>query len=170
MEGCLMLMKKLLAAALCLTMALCMTAAVCAEGVESLFDGTWVQFEDGFEIYLPSDWYEFECTEEMNAQGIFYMAGTEDMSYSCTMAWQALEEDCTVEALHAELVTAYPGAELVEVNGIAVIVYADLENDLLNCIALDASEPGFYMFAFSPADDEDFQNLAAAITASIRNL
>lgn len=170
MEGCLMLMKKLLAAALCLTMALCMTAAVCAEGVESLFDGTWVQFEDGFEIYLPSDWYEFECTEEMNAQGIFYMAGTEDMSYSCTMAWQALEEDCTVEAFHAELVTAYPGAELVEVNGIAVIVYADLENDLLNCIALDASEPGFYMFAFSPADDEDFQNLAAAITASIRNL
>lgn len=165
-----MLMKKLLAAALCLTMALCMTAAVCAEGVESLFDGTWVQFEDGFEIYLPSDWYEFECTEEMNAQGIFYMAGTEDMSYSCTMAWQALEEDCTVEAFHAELVTAYPGAELVEVNGIAVIVYADLENDLLNCIALDASEPGFYMFAFSPADDEDFQNLAAAITASIRNL
>lgn len=165
-----MLMKKLLAAALCLTMALCMTAAVCAEGVESLFDGTWVQFEDGFEIYLPSDWYEFECTEEMNAQGIFYMAGTEDMSYSCTMAWQALEEECTVEAFHAELVTAYPGAELVEVNGIAVIVYADLENDLLNCIALDASEPGFYMFAFSPADDEDFQNLAAAITASIRNL
>ena len=165
-----MLMKKLLAAALCLTMALCMTAAVCAEGVESLFDGTWVQFEDGFEIYLPSDWYEFECTEEMNAQGIFYMAGTEDMSYSCTMAWQALEEDCTVEAFHAELVTAYPGAELVEVNGISVIVYADLENDLLNCIALDASEPGFYMFAFSPADDEDFQNLAAAITASIRNL
>lgn len=165
-----LMMKRLLAAALCLTMVLCMTAAVCAEGVESLFDGTWVQFEDGFEIYLPSDWYEFECTEEMNAQGIFYMAGTEDMSYSCTMAWQALEEDCTVEAFHAELVTAYPGAELVEVNGIAVIVYADLENDLLNCIALDASEPGFYMFAFSPADDEDFQNLAAAITASIRNL
>ena len=165
-----MLMKKLLAAALCLTMALCMTAAVCAEGVESLFDGTWVQFEDGFEIYLPSDWYEFECTEEMNAQGIFYMAGTEDMSYSCTMAWQALEEDCTAEEFHAELVTAYPGAELVEVNGIAVIVYADLENNLLNCIALDASEPGFYMFAFSPAGDEDFQNLAAAITASIRNL
>ena len=163
-------MKKLLAVTLCLLLAVLVTAVAAAEAVEGLFDGTWVQFEDGFEIYLPSDWYEFECTEEMNAQGIFYMAGTEDMSYSCTMAWQALEEDCTVEAFHAELVTAYPGAELVEVNGIAVIVYADLENNLLNCITLDASEPGFYMFAFSPADDEDFQNLAAAITASIRNL
>lgn len=141
-------MKKLLSVTLCLLLAVLMTAVAAAEAVEGMFDGTWVQFEDGFEIYLPSDWYEFECT----------------------MAWQALEEDCTAEELHAELVTAYPGAELVEVNGIAVIVYADLENNLLNCIALDASEPGFYMFAFSPADDEDFQDLAAAITASIRNL
>ena len=163
-------MKKLTSVILCLLLAVMLTAVAAAEGVESLFEGAWGQFEDGFELYLPADWYEFECSEEMNAQGIFYRAGTQDMSYSCTMAWQALEEDCTVEAFHAELVTAYPGAELVEVNGIAVIVYADLENDLLNCIALDASEPGFYMFAFSPADDEDFQNLAAAITASIRNL
>lgn len=163
-------MKKLLAVALCLLLAVLMTGVAAAEAVEQVFDGTWVQFEDGFEIYLPSDWYEIECTEEMNAQGIFYMASSEDGTHSCTMAWQALEEDCTVEAFHAELVEAYPGAEIVQVNGVALIVYADLENNLLNCIALDANEPGFYMFAFSPADDEDFQNLAAAIAASIRNL
>lgn len=163
-------MKKLLAVTLCLLLAVLVTAVATAEAVEGLFDGTWVQFEDGFEIYLPSDWYEFECTEEMNAQGIFYMAGTEDMSYSCTMAWQALEEDCTAEELHAELVTAYPDAEIVQVNGVALIVYADAQNNLLNCIALDAGEPGFYMFAFSPADDEDFATLAALIASSIRNM
>ena len=163
-------MKKLLAVTLCLLLAVLVTAVATAEAVEGLFDGTWVQFEDGFEIYLPSDWYEFECTEEMNAQGIFYMAGTEDMAYSCTMAWQALEEDCTAEELHAELVTAYPDAEIVQVNGVALIVYADAQNNLLNCIALDAGEPGFYMFAFSPADDEDFATLAALIASSIRNM
>lgn len=163
-------MKKLTSVILCLLLVVTMTAIASAEGVESLFEGTWVQFEDGFELYLPSDWYEYECTEEMNAQGIFYMAGTQDMAYSCTLAWQALEKDCTVEEFHAEMVTAYPDAEIVTVNGVALIVYADLENNLLNCIALDANEPGFYMFAFSPADDEDFKNLAAAIAASIRNL
>lgn len=163
-------MKKLMAVALCLLLAVLMTAVATAESVEGLFDGTWVQFEDGFELYLPSDWYSFECTEEMNAQGIFFIAGTEDMAYSCTLAWQPLEEDCTIEEFHAELVTAYPDAEIVEVNGVALIVYADAENNLLNCIALDASEPGFYMFAFSPADDEDFVSLAALIASSIRNM
>ena len=163
-------MKKLLAVALCLLLAVLMTGVAAAEAVEQAFDGTWVQFEDGFELYLPSDWHSFECTEEMNAQGIFFLAGTEDLARSCTLAWQPLEEDCTVEAFHAELVTAYPDAEIVQVNGVALIAYADAENNLLNCIALDANEPGFYMFAFSPADDEDFVSLAVLIASSIRNM
>ena len=163
-------MKKLFALALCLLMLLGMTAVATAEGIESLFDGVWVQFEDGFEIYLPADWYAVECTEEMNAQGIFYMAGTEDMSYTCTLAWNALEEDCTIEELQAAMATVYPDAEVVEVNGVALVAYADTENNLMNCVALDAAEPGFYLFTFSPLDDEDFVNLAACIAASIRNL
>ena len=48
-------MKKLLAVTLCLLLAVLVTAVAAAEAVEGLFDGTWVQFEDGFEIYLPSD-------------------------------------------------------------------------------------------------------------------
>ncbi|MGN0997421.1 MAG: hypothetical protein ACI4PG_10985, partial [Candidatus Ventricola sp.] len=65
-------MKKLLALVLCLMMA-CMLSAAVAESaaMEDLFDGAWVQFEDGFELYLPADWAVFETTEEMNAQGIF---------------------------------------------------------------------------------------------------
>ena len=151
-------------------MVFCMTVMASAEGVESLFDGVWVQFEDGFEIYLPADWYSVECTPEMNEKGIFYMAGTEDMAYSCTIAWSPLEEDCSVEELQAAMATVYPDAEAVEVNGVGLVVYVDTANGLLNCLALDATEPGFYMFAFSPADDEDFTNLAAVIAASIRNL
>ena len=72
-------MKKVLALILCLLMALslgCASAENVTTAAEVLYEGVWVQFEDGFEIYLPAEWYEFECTEEMNAQGIFYMAGT----------------------------------------------------------------------------------------------
>ena len=164
-------MKKLLALVLCLMMACTLSAAVAeARAMEDLFEGAWVQFEDGFELYLPAGWYEFECTPEMNAQGIFYMAGTEDMSYSCTLGWKALDSDCTVEELHAAMVTQYPDAEIIEVNDVALIAYVDAANDLLNCIALDATEPGFYMFAFSPSTDEDFQILAGMIASSIRTL
>ena len=163
-------MKKFLALILCLMMA-CVSIAVAEEvAIEDLYDGSWVQFEDGFEIYLPNDWYSFECTEEMNAQGIFYVAGTEDMSYSCTLAWKALDAEISIEDLQAQMVQTYPDAEVVEVNGVALIAYVDSANNLLNCVAMDAAEPGFYLFAFSPADDADFQMLATAIASSIRNI
>ena len=182
-------MKKFLALVLCLMMACTLSAAVAesadatesadvtesSDGAESsnleeLFDGAWVQFEDGFELYLPADWVEFETTEEMNAKGIFFIAGTEDMSYSCTLAWQPLEAECTLEELQPTMAAKYPDAEVVEVNGVGLIAYTDAENNLLNCVAMDAAEPGFYLFAFSPADDEEFQNLAGLIAASIRNM
>ena len=163
-------MKKFLALILCLMMA-CVSIAVAEEtAIEDLYDGSWVQFEDGFEIYLPNDWYSFECTEEMNAQGIFYVAGTEDMSYSCTLAWKALESEISIEDLQAQMVQVYPDAQVVEVNGVGLITYVDSANNLLNCVAMDAAEPGFYLFAFSPADDADFQMVAAAIASSIRNI
>ena len=163
-------MKKFLALVLCLMMA-CVSIAVAEEtAIEDLYDGSWVQFEDGFEIYLPNDWYSFECTEEMNAQGIFYVAGTEDMSYSCTLAWKALESEISIEDLQAQMVEVYPDAQVVEVNGVGLITYVDSANNLLNCVAMDAAEPGFYLFAVSPADDADFQMLATAIASSIRNI
>lgn len=164
------IMKKLLSLVLCLMLALSMVSFASAEAasVEEQFDGTWVKFEDGFEIYLPSSWVEYECTEEMNASGIFYVAGTEDLSYSCMLGWKPLEVDTTLEAAYPAFEQNYPGANLIEVNGVGLIAYIDEENGLLNCVALDATEPGMYMFSFSPADDEDFQYLASAIASSIR--
>lgn len=162
-------MKKFLALVLCLMMA-CASVAVAEEiAIEDLYDGSWVQFEDGFEIYLPSDWCSFECTPEMNEKGIFYMAGTEDLSYTCTLAWKALDAEISIEDLQAQMVQTYPDAEVVEVNGVGLIAYVDSANNLLNCVAMDAAEPGFYLFAFSPADDADFQMVASAIASSIRN-
>ena len=164
-------MKKVLALILCLLMALslgCASAENVTTAAEVVYEGVWVRFEDGFELYLPADWYEYECTEEMNAQGIFYMAGTEDMSYSCTLAWNPLEADCTIEELHAEMVKVYPDAQIMDVSGVGLVFYEDTENGLLNYIALDATEPGFYLFAFSPADDAVFKVESAIIASTIR--
>ncbi len=172
-------MKKVLALILCLLMVLSLsfasaeTAVPAAEGFshpcEVLYEGSWIQFEDGFEIYLPAEWYEFPCTEEMNAEGIFYMAGTEDLSYSCTLAWTPLEADCTIEELHAEIAAVYPESQVMEVNGLGLVCYVDAENNLLNFVALDAAEPGAYLFAFSPIDDEVFIVQASLIASTLRN-
>lgn len=164
-------MKKVLAFILCLLMALslcCASAETMTHPCEALYEGAWVQFEDGFELYLPAEWYEYPCTEEMNAQGIFYMAGTEDFSYSCTLGWTPLEADCTIEELHAEMITVYPEAQVMEVNDVGLVCYYDAANNLVNYLALDAAEPGVYLFAFSPADDEVFVVQSALIASTIR--
>jgi len=166
-------MKKLLALILSLMMALSLTSALAeatpVETVEQLYEGVWVRFEDGFEFYVPAGWVEFETTAEMNAQGVFYMCGTEDASYMCLLGWKALEEASTVEDMYAAMLTQYPEANLVDVNGVGIIAYIDAANGLLNCIAMDAAEPGIYMFSFTPADDEEFQLLASCIASTIRN-
>lgn len=168
-------MKKVLAWLLSLMMILGMAGAVAETqtpvvAIEDLFEGVWVQFEDGFELYLPADWYEIEVSEEWNAKGIFYAAGTEDFSHSCSLAWQPMEAEYTLEQLQAELVSIYPDASVVEVNGVGIIPFVDAENNLLNVVALDAAEPGYYLFSFYPANDEDFQVLASLIASTIRNI
>lgn len=164
-------MKKILALIAGLLLAFSLTGALAeAAVVETLYDGAWVQFEDGFELYLPADWVQFECTDDMIANGIFYLAGTEDQSYLCAIAWNSLDEALTIEQIQELFAANYDGAELIVVNDVALVVYADAENNCLNFIALDGTEPGYYMFSFSPADDEDYQTVAALIASSIRNM
>ena len=39
------------------------------------YSGTWVPFQDGFQLYLPSDWSTYELTQEDTDQGVLYIAG-----------------------------------------------------------------------------------------------
>ena len=44
---------------------------------ESLADyqGVWVEFADGFKLYLPTDWNTYNLTQQQRDAGMFYMAG-----------------------------------------------------------------------------------------------
>ena len=165
-------MKKLLALLLCLLMGFSMTSAFAAEpvGAELLYEGVWVPFEDGFEFYLPADWVSYEVDEEMLLSGIAYIAGPEDGSMLATVGWMALEQDMTIEEAQAVLAVNYPDAAIVEVNGVGLIGYLDAANDTMNCVALDNTEPGAYIFSFTPGSNEDVQTLGALIASSIRNI
>lgn len=38
------------------------------------YDGTWVEFEDGFKLYLPSDWVQYGLSDSQMEAGILYAA------------------------------------------------------------------------------------------------
>ena len=46
------------------------------DAAEAGYAGAWVPFEDGFQLYLPSDWVYRPVTEAQAAAGLFYAAGT----------------------------------------------------------------------------------------------
>ena len=163
-------MKKLLALVMALMMLLCSTAVAEEIAYEEFFDGAWVKFEEGFELYLPSDWLILESTEEELAAGIAFSVCSPDEAYYMALAWSALDAELTLEELQTALANAGYPVEPVEVNGIGLLVMGDAENDTLSFIGLDAAEPGYYTFLFTPMSDENLQTLAAVIASSLRNI
>lgn len=151
-------MKKLLAIVLTLV-ALLSCAAMAEEMVP-------VTFEDGFQISLPADWLQIELTDEMLASGIFYAVCSPDGANTVQISWSALEADMTVEELQAVLATEYANATIIESNGIGFVGFT-VSEDAYGFAALDATEPGMYIFWCTPANDEAFNETVIAIMSSI---
>lgn len=149
-----------------LVLALMLCSVASAE--EMPFEGTWVQFEDGFQVSLPSDWLQIETTDEMLENGIFYVAASPDGARTVQIAW-AETQVTTIEDLQAALVTVYPDAAAIEINGVGFVACEDTANDVAILVALDAEGSGMYMFNFTPASDEEFAPIAQAIASSISN-
>ena len=139
----------------------------CAAMAEELVP---VTFEDGFQVSLPGDWLEIEATEEMLAAGIFFAAVSPDGANTVQISWNALEAEIAIEDLQAAMVEIYPDASVIEINDIAFIGFTDTEEDICGFIAMDAAEPGYYTFWFTPASDEAFVDLATSIVLSICNV
>ncbi len=168
-DGCIgmaKVMKKRIAVMItALMIALCGMAA--AEG--TLDNGTWVRFEEGFEICLPADWYQIEASESMAQAGVFYCAASPDGKDTVQIAWEALDEQKDIEAVKAELQTVYPNAALCVINGVAGVRFTDTKNKLSGIAMLDAVKPGVYTFWFTPVFDAKLEETPAQIAATIRN-
>jgi len=163
-----MTMKKILALALAMLMVLGCVPAM-AQDIEALYDGVWVQFDGGFEVYMPSDWLEVELTEADRAEGFFYGACSADQSVLMMMAWAPLEAAMTLEELNEALAAGYP-TEMLNVNGIGLICMGDAANNTVSFIGLDGVDLGYYTFLFAPVSDDETKAYAALIASSLRNL
>ena len=159
------MMKKMLALALALLL-----GCASAMAQNALFEGKWVQFEGGFELYIPSDWVAFEVTEAEQAQGIIYTAGSEDETRLMQLGWFALPQTVTIDQMQAALMQSFVLVEKVSVNGIELLCAGDGDIDSLMFIALSEGEPGYYMFVFTPMSDPTLQGYAAAIAGSLHTI
>ena len=159
-------MKKLIALLLCLMM-LAVAGFACAESIEDLYEGFWVQIENGPKLYIPEGWVELEITEELAEAGLFYAVASPDLACTCQLYWSELEEAMEVDALLANFQTTYPESQLIDLENAAFVCYADMEADVLGFAALSAVEQGMYQFLFTPASNEDMQIVASAIVASM---
>ena len=159
------MINKKIALVLALVM---MLACVSAMAENALFEGVWARFEGGFELYLPSEWVEFEVTEAERAQGILYAAGSEDETRLMQLGWFALPQEATIDQMQTALAQSFPIVEKVNVNGIEMLCTGDADYDSLMFVALSEGEPGYYMFVFTPMSDPTLQGYAAAIAGSLR--
>ncbi len=131
------------------------------------YEGTWLTFDDdGFMIYLPTDWIDAEITDEMAESGTYYAATSADGAYAMTVSY-AETEATTNDEIAAQLTEAgYENVAQVNFNGIDVVGYDITEQDVTGMTFADG-EGGMYVFSFTPASDEAFATIGQTIVSSL---
>ena len=91
------------------------------------YEGIWVPFEDGFRLYVPSDWHPFEITEAQAEAGLFYRAGNDggdgsvgETAMGVAVSYFSAGQLKTVGDLARDLEDAgFEGVEVLELNGLS---------------------------------------------------
>lgn len=176
-KGVYLPMKRTLATLLVITI-LCFASAY-AETTETTipeivfdettaaYEGTWLTFDDdGFMVYLPSDWIDADVTDEMAASGTYYAATSADGAYAMTVSY-AETEATTNDEIAAQLTEAgYENVTQLNLNGIDVVGYDITEQDVSGMTFADGAG-GMYIFSFMPSSDEAFAAIGQTIVSSL---
>jgi len=145
------------------------TPSIVFDESTAAFEGDWLTFDDdGFMVYMPSDWVDADVTDEMEASGTFYAAKSADGSFAMTVSYSEENGDtATNEDLAAQLTAS--GCEnvtLANINGIDVVGYDISAQDVSGMAFMD-SEGGMYVFSFTPASNEAFKTIGQTIISSL---
>lgn len=103
------------------------------------YNGVWVPFDDGFQLYLPSNWNTYIVSEEQQANGCLYQAGdaSATTAYAPYIAvnYGATEGLTTLDEIADMLAQAgYTVDGLISVNGMECVSYSMPSNDLTGLI------------------------------------
>ena len=97
------------------------------------YEGTWVPFQDGFQLYLPSAWNTYELTEDQVNQGVLYLAGDTSGSETApalSVVWANSDGAETINDLATAIRQGgYQVDGLVSINGIPCVSYRLEDSD-----------------------------------------
>lgn len=92
---------------------------------EPAYEGAWLSFDGGFDLYLPSDWDVLEISEEDAAKDVVFQAVAADESgNNVAVSASEVGTECTLEAIAADLETAgFSDVTLMIINGIPAVSF-----------------------------------------------
>ncbi|MDO4648181.1 MAG: hypothetical protein Q4B26_05975 [Eubacteriales bacterium] len=141
------------------------------DDIDPAYEGTWIDFEDAFSVYVPDDWSEIELTEDDQENGIFYaITASDGTGWNMNINYQeAGDETYTLEQL-AELFAAeenYTGVEIDVINGMDAISFQTVDNTA--CIFTFMDEDGglYTMVITGDLTNDDFVNIAVTMGGSL---
>lgn len=96
---------------------------------KACYEGTWVEFQDGFKLYLPSDWTEYQLSDEDKAEGALYAAVDASESNGLAKVLVNWNQDSTVHSVADikrvfQQVDGIVAEDTLLINGIPCATYA----------------------------------------------
>ena len=113
------------------------------------YSGTWVPFQDGFQLYLPSNWRTYDLTQEETEQGVIYVAGDASVTENppaISVVWSYSDGAETLEDIASAVQNAgFQVDNIVTINGFECVRYRG-EKD--NCSAIMFFHPTNKQYTF----------------------
>ena len=120
---------------------------------EAAYEGTWLSFEPGFDLYVPSNWDVLEISDEDAADGVMFQAQDPDS-----------EEGVNMVVTATDVGTEYEDVEKVCINGLYAVSF---ETESTYGIAfLEDAEGMMHNVQIGPKSD-DIQPIAETLFVSL---
>lgn len=142
---------------------------------DTVYDGTWVSFIHGFDMYLPSDWDVVDPATVDGAEdaGITFVAqspeaNADGANWSVVVAAVPDVDVESVEQIYDELSAdeTVSGQAYADLNGIGAVGFDIVDSDVTG-VAFADDEGTLYTVQFAPSSDEDFLPYMANMLMSI---
>ena len=133
---------------------------------EAAYEGTWLSFEPGFDLYVPSNWDVLEISDEDAADGVMFQAQDPDSEEGVNMLVTATDvgTEYDLYSMADELATEYEDVEKVCINGLYAVSF---ETESTYGIAfLEDAEGMMYNVQIGPKSD-DIQPIAETLFVSL---
>lgn len=142
------------------------------------YSGKWVTFDDGFRLYLPSQWSRMNVSEAQAQAGLFYSEGNGggdalvgDVAMGVAVGYAAAGDLKTLDDLARDYGSVgFTEVTKLDLNGMLSVTFVDRTNDYRGVAFFHPSVPGYVMSVYvSPCGETEqlVNDVGSAILCSL---